>query len=311
MHNHGKDTVLILYLHLRLSLFKEFMVDICCIGHITLDKIVTPASVVYMPGGTSFYFSNAIANLDISYSLFTALAMNEAHIAAGLEERGITVNVMPSQNTVYFENIYDTDQNKRTQKVMQKADAFRITDLSDVQAGIFHLGPLLADDISVDLIKFLAHRGIVSLDVQGFLREVCDTRVLPTNWPEKLLALPYISILKANDEELHVLTGCANIRDGAKMLAQLGVKEVVITLGSKGSIIYANHVFYEVPAYPPTAVVDATGCGDTYMAGYLFQRAKNINFLDAGKFGAAMATIKIQASGPFTGSLHDVLEIIV
>jgi hypothetical protein len=32
------------------------MYDICTIGHITLDKVVTAQSVKYMPGGTSFYF---------------------------------------------------------------------------------------------------------------------------------------------------------------------------------------------------------------------------------------------------------------
>ena len=46
--------------------FKEilnYMNDICCIGHITLDKIVTPKQTTYMPGGTSYYFSHGIRRL--------------------------------------------------------------------------------------------------------------------------------------------------------------------------------------------------------------------------------------------------------
>ena len=43
--------------------------EICCIGHITLDKVVTPKATVFMPGGTSFYFSNAVANMDVRYAL--------------------------------------------------------------------------------------------------------------------------------------------------------------------------------------------------------------------------------------------------
>ena len=39
------------------------MKDICCIGHITLDKIITPRRTVYMSGGTSFYFSYALNSL--------------------------------------------------------------------------------------------------------------------------------------------------------------------------------------------------------------------------------------------------------
>ena len=40
------------------------MIDICCIGHITLDKIVTPQNTVYMPGGTSYYFSYGMYHLN-------------------------------------------------------------------------------------------------------------------------------------------------------------------------------------------------------------------------------------------------------
>ena len=33
--------------------------DLCCIGYITQDKIVTTKNTIYMPGGTSFYFAHA------------------------------------------------------------------------------------------------------------------------------------------------------------------------------------------------------------------------------------------------------------
>ena len=47
--------------------------QLCCIGHITLDKVVTPQSTVYMPGGTAFYCSHAIRHFnDIDYALVTA-----------------------------------------------------------------------------------------------------------------------------------------------------------------------------------------------------------------------------------------------
>ena len=40
----------------------------------------------------------------------------------------------------------------------------------------------------------------------------------------------------------------------------------------------------------------ATGCGDTYMAGYLYQRLKGAGIQDAGEFAAAMATLKLGSS---------------
>ena len=39
--------------------------DICCIGYITVDKVVTPGLEIFMPGGTSFYFSKTVRHLNV------------------------------------------------------------------------------------------------------------------------------------------------------------------------------------------------------------------------------------------------------
>lgn len=280
--------------------------DICCIGHITHDKIITPASVVHMAGGTSFYFSNAIRQMDTRYQLVTAVAASEMPDVQLLRDRGIEITVFPSRQTVYFENVYGDNQDNRAQRVLQKSDPFSVDLLQGVEAGIFHLGPLLADDIPLELIRYLALRGKVSLDVQGYLREVRDQQVYPADWSEKKEALPFISILKANETEMEQLTGTADIKAGIQKLIDWGVPEVIITSGSKGSVIYCDHVLYDVPAYVPEQVVDATGCGDTYMAGYLYRRQKGDAIPDAGNFAAAMATANIETSGPFCGNEVDV-----
>ena len=85
---------------------------------------------------------------------------------------------------------------------------------------------------------------------------------------------------------------------------------MVITLGSMGSVIYHEGRFYDIPAYIPSTVVDVTGSGDTYMAGYLYQRVKGASIQEAGEFAAAMATLKISSSGPFTGTKDDVLSLL-
>ena len=286
------------------------MYDICCIGHITLDKIVTTRSAVHMAGGTAFYFSNAIRNMDARFLLVTAIAQNEMNFVSDLREKGIEVKVLPSTHTVFFENIYLENQDHRTQRVLQKADPFEVEPLLPVNALVFHLGPLLADDISLVLIKTLSLKGSVSLDVQGYLRDVQNENVCAIDWPDKMEALQYVTILKANEYEMNMLTGCSDIRKGAKILADWGVKEVVITLGSMGSVILKDGFFYDIPAYKPLAVTDATGCGDTYMAGYLYQRMKGAGIQEAGEFAAAMATKKIESSGPFTGTKDEVLFVL-
>ena len=283
------------------------MHDLCCVGHITLDKVVTPKNTVHMPGGTSFYFSHAIRNLkDINYTLVTAIAESEMAVANDLQSKGIDVKVMPSKHSVYFENIYGENQDNRTQRVLAKADPFTVDYLEDIDARIYHLGSLLADDFSLDVIRFLSQKGLVSVDSQGYLREVKEQNVYAVDWTEKKEALQYIHFLKANEHEMEVLTGYDDVAMAAKQLYDWGVKEVLITLGSMGSVIYDGTTFHKIPAYKPKEVVDATGCGDTYMTGYLYKRAKGAGIEEAGRFAAAMSTLKIECLGPFKGTREEI-----
>ena len=285
--------------------------SLCCIGYITQDKVVTPKNTIYMPGGTSFYFAHAIKHLNANdFLLVTALADTDMGIVEDIRKEGISVKALHSTHSVCFENIYGENQNERTQRVTAKADPFTVEGLKDTDARIIHLGSLLADDFSLEVIKFLSGKGLLSVDVQGFLRKVENEKVLAVDWPEKDAALKYIHILKANAHETEVLTGCKNPREAALKLANWGVKEVLLTLGSMGSVIYADGEFHEIPAYLPTEIVDATGCGDTYMAGYLYMRNKGASYKEAGCFAAAMCTIKLEASGPFGGTEKDVWDII-
>ncbi|MCC8409629.1 PfkB family carbohydrate kinase [Mucilaginibacter sp. UR6-1] len=281
--------------------------DICCIGHITHDKVVTPQHEVYMPGGTAFYFSHAVRQMPVSYKLITALAQEQMAYAEGLQQAGIELTALPSRHTVYFENSYAENSDHRTQRVLQKADAFTTADVAGTSARFYHLGPLLADDIDAEIFKALSLKGTLSLDAQGLLREVVGTEVMAIDWADKAALLPYVHILKVNEHEITVLTGTENIHEGAKLLTAMGVKEVVITLGTQGSLIYADGEFYNIPVYKPTEFKDATGCGDTYMAGYLYKRATGSTVDEAGHFASAMAGLKAGISGAFRGNEADIL----
>ena len=254
------------------------MKDICCIGHVTKDKIVTPNRTVYMAGGTSFYFAYAINQLpkDVSFSLITAMDPTETEPVEKMRKAGIDVTLNPSRNTVFFENIYEEDQNKRKQRVLAKADPFTVEQLEKV----------------------------------GYLREVRDEKVYPIDWKDKLDVLKHTYYLKVNETEMETITGLKEPREAAKLIHSWGVTEVIITLGSEGSLIYVDDTFYEIPAYPPHEVVDATGCGDTYSAGYLYKRLQGATPTEAGKFAAAMCTIKLEHNGPFNRTIDEVERII-
>lgn len=287
------------------------MYDICSIGHITRDKVVTPQSTVYMAGGTSYYMTYGISRLPhtVSYQLVTKVGKDQVQEVEKIKAMGIDTVCYPSRHTVYFENIYGADSDERKQRVLAKADPFRLDDVRPLQAKVFHLGSLLADDFAPEVVESLAAKGLVSMDVQGYLREVAGEEVHAVDWRDKERILACTSILKLNNSEAEVITGSKNPNEVAKILARYGVKEVIITLGSRGSIIYAEGKFYDIPAYKPTKVVDATGCGDTYSTGYLWCRAHGAGYEEAGRFAAAMCALKLEHSGPFDKNIEEIKEL--
>ena len=288
------------------------MKDICCIGHITKDKIITPRQTVYMAGGTSFYFSYAFNHLpkNVSFQLVTKLGESEMKSADDMRQAGIDVLTYPSRHTVYFENKYGENQNDRTQRVLERADPFTVEEMQNVEAGVFHLGSLLNDDFSTEVVKYLSTKGRISIDAQGYLREVRGEKVYPIDWTEKREILAHTHIIKVNEHEMEVITGLTDPHEAAIRLAEWGVKEVCVTLGSEGSIILAEGKFYTIPAYKPREIVDATGCGDTYSAGYLWCRAQGMGDEETGKFAAAMCTLKLEHSGPFDRNIDEVKQVL-
>ena len=285
---------------------------VCCIGYITKDTIITPENRVEIPGGTAWYFAKAIKQLSSdNFQLITAIEESQKPIVEELRQDGIEVTSLPTRHSVSFENIYSNTSGNRSQRVTALPDPFNSVILQAVNADIVHLGSLLHDDFSLNLIKQLAAKHQLSVDVQGFLRKVLENGdVVAADWAEKREALPYIHTLKANEEEMLVLTGISEPHEAALILTDWGVKEVVLTFGDKGSLIYSKGQFYEIPAYPTMLVVDETGCGDTYMAGYLYLRNLGASEEEAGKFAAAMCTIKLQGHGPFCGTEKVVRKIM-
>ena len=128
-----------------------------------------------MPGGTAFYFSKAMnCFTDIDYALLTAVGEADMSVVEDLRREGVAVDVMPSPSSVYFENIYGDNPDNRTQRVLSKANPFTLDFVREVEADIFHLGSLLADDFPKEVVEYLAGKSLVSADSQGYLREVRD-----------------------------------------------------------------------------------------------------------------------------------------
>lgn len=280
---------------------------LCCIGHITHDRVITPEMEKEMPGGTAYYFAKALASMKAdNFILLTKVGNDSIDVTRELEKDGIEVRNIPSRETLFFENHYGYDFNNRTQRVLSKSEPFKLGNLMYIEADVYHLGTLLADDFSYDFIKYLSGKGILSVDIQGFLREVVDKEVKARDFKEKLEILPFIDILKVNEKEMETLTGLRDPYEAARKMADWGVEEIHITMGDLGALIYKDGVYFKINAYTPKCVIDATGCGDTYMAGYLYSRCKGNTIVPAAKFASAMCALKLEDVGPFHGSETDI-----
>ncbi len=81
--------------------------------------------------------------------------------------------------------------------------------------------------------------------------------------------LRHVAILKVSEEEARVLVGSTE----PEALAELGVPEIVLTLGSQGSVVIVRGVAEHVPARPADGGADPTGAGDAFSVAYLAARA--------------------------------------
>ncbi len=131
-----------------------------------------------------------------------------------------------------------------------------------------HAAPLLRSDFSAATLAELARSRRITFDGQGLVRrpEVGPLELDNEFDPE---VLRQVSILKLAEEEAQVLVGELD----EASLAALGVAEVVVTLGARGSLVLTRGRLERVTARPVKGRVDPTGAGDAFAAVYLAGRA--------------------------------------
>jgi len=87
------------------------------------------------------------------------------------------------------------------------------------------------------------------------------------------------------------------------------VKFLVVTLGNKGAVIYADDHEYVVPAFPVKNIVDPTGVGDAFRGGFLRGYQENFSWELCGKIGSLSAAYCLEQNG--TQSHHYSVEEFV
>lgn len=289
--------------------------DLCIVGHLTRDTIRAGGEEREAPGGTVLYTGVAAAGLGLKVLAITKLAAaDRADLIEPLAEAGIDVICRDSRETTRFVNEYAGGADEREQHVPALADAFVPSDLPPLDCAAVHLGPLMPDDMAPDFVAAASRAAggaRLSLDLQGYVRGT-DTsgRVIQAAVPAWADAASHVDMIKADDHEACAVTGLTDPGAAADRIRAAGPREVAVTLASRGSIIH-DGTAHEIPPYPPGVDdPDATGCGDTYVAGYLFARMKGRSVIAAAHFAAALSALKMRGSGPCRISARDVDSFI-
>ena len=106
----------------------------------------------------------------------------------------------------------------------------------------------------------------------------------------------HVDILFCNEDELKSLFECD--LESAKSKIKEICEESVITLGAKGATVFKDKVWNDIASYKPKSVIDTTGAGDLFAAGYLHGRCLGLNAEKCGFFGSVAASEIISHIGP-------------
>ena len=162
------------------------------------------------------------------------------------------------------------------------------------QADTLHLGgPEFVMEIGPEIMGFCRENGV---------RTTAD--VLADGWPELLdmimPSLEHVDWLLPNADQAMKLTGTSDVESAGHALIERGVGACAITCGADGSVIVTADGAERVPALD-IEVVDTTGCGDAYSAGFIRGLSLGREPEAAARLATACAALVAQGLGSDAG----------
>ncbi len=111
-------------------------------------------------------------------------------------------------------------------------------------------------------------------------------------------ALSLCDTFFANENELRTATRYLGVQKAEDLLRF--VPRVVNTRGAKGSAVYARNGIWTIPAVQPKRIVDTTGAGDAFRAGFYAAQYRGYSVEICAAFGSAAASFTIEEQGSTT-----------
>ena len=283
-------------------------VDIMMIGHFAKDLLVVDGRAEAASGGGVYYGSIALRRLGLSVAVVTRLHPDDFHLLDELTEAGVQVFASPAPETSGIENLYDSaDMERRVCKPLGFAGPIGPEEIPDIQARIIMIASIIAGEVDLPLLRLLAQRAPVALDVQGFVRVRDGGDLVFRQWPDMEEGLGLVTYLKVDRAEAELLTGVSDMEAAARRLTDYGPREIMLTQSS-GVTVFAEGRITQAP-FTPRSLEGRTGRGDTCFATYLGQRLTR-SVEEATLMAGAVTTLKQEQPGPWRGTRADAEELM-
>ena len=217
-------------------------------------------------GGGAYHGARALRALGVRATVLARCGPDERPLyLRRLAATGVPARVLRGRETTAFAFRYEGE--RRVMEVLAVGDAWSAADMAAVEPRAWvHVSPLLRSDFPAETLGALARGRRLSLDGQGLVR-VAEAGPLRLDAAFDRDVLAHVSVLKLSANEARVVLGDVD----EASVAALGVPEVLVTYGSRGSVVFSDGGSYEIAAWPVAR--DPTGAGDAFAVAYLAARA--------------------------------------
>lgn len=284
--------------------------DAIYVGNYTKDTIVTPDGTRYVDGGAVNYAAHAAARLGYKVAVATRLAREDKRMIEALESAGVDCFPVYTPSSTLMKLVYKThDVDQRTLHVTGLAGTISPNQIACLSARAVVVGTSLRGEVEPGFFEEMRRRNgvITAMDVQGFVRVLRGENLVYEPWEDMKAVLKNTDILKSDMVEAEFLTGETNIEKAARVYASYGVKEIVLT-HSKGVMIHADGKDYHFE-FHSESMDGRSGRGDTCLGTYVVKRLA-LQPWEAGKWAAAVTSMKVERLGPFNRPVPEVEAFI-